>query len=91
MVHNGKVVGHIDPQGGVTEYTNPFLFEPGVVTTSPLLTSPFVKAQAQKEKKKPPVNTRVFTDVEGYLKWVTEEWDPINEAMGLVDLTVEKM
>lgn len=92
MVHNMKVIGHIDPQGGVTEYDNPFDY---------IVSSPKAKKQVEKEvakreekaKAKPQTKTSNVpsfgSDVEGYLKWVTEEWDPITEAMGLVDLHVE--
>lgn len=92
MVHNMKVIGHIDPQGGVTEYDNPFDY----IEASE---KPQKKARVEKEvakreaakpqKKNPPVNAPAFTDVERYLKWVTEDWDPIGEAMRLVDLHVE--
>lgn len=94
MVHNMKVIGHIDPQGGVTEYDNPFEYlasEPKPKKTSRVEKEVAKREAAKPQKKNPPVNAPAFTDVEGYLKWVTEDWDPIGEAMGLVDLTVPMM
>lgn len=93
MVHNMRVIGHIDPQGGVTEYDNPFEYlasEPKPKKTS-RVEKEVAKREAAKPQKKKTVPTvpSFGTDVEGYLRWVTEEWDPIREAMGLVDLTVE--
>lgn len=90
MVHNMKVIGHIDPQGGVTEYDNPFDYIEA--SEKPQKKSRVEKEVAKREAAKPknsPVGAGAPTDVEGYLKWVTEEWDPITEAMGLVDLHVE--
>jgi hypothetical protein len=96
MVHNMRVIGHIDPQGGVTEYDNPFEY----LASEPKPKKNRVEKEVAKreEKKKEKAvrpqtkasNVPSFgTDVEGYLKWVTEDWDPITEAMGLVDLTVK--
>jgi hypothetical protein len=94
MVHNMKVIGHIDPQGGVTEYDNPFEY---LASDKPKKASRVEKEIAKREAAKPqkkavqksvPSSPSFGTDVEGYLKWVTEEWDPISEAMALVDLTV---
>lgn len=88
MVHNMKVIGHIDPQGGVTEYDNPFDY----IEASE---KPQKKSKVEKEvaKRKPQTKTSNVpsfgSDVDAYLKWVTEEWDPIGEAMRLVDLHVE--
>lgn len=91
MVHNMKVIGHIDPQGGVTEYDNPFEY---LASGKPKKVSRVEKEVAKREAAKPQVaaqpKTPSFgTDVEGYLRWVTEDWDPIGEAMKLVDLTVK--
>lgn len=91
MVHNMKVIGHIDPQGGVTEYDNPFDYmasEPKAKKTSRVEKEVAKREAAKPQKKNPPV---ALTDVDAYLKWVTEDWDPIGEAMGLVDLTVMQM
>ena len=94
MVHNMRVIGHIDPQGGVTEYDNPFEY---LASDKPKKASRVEKEVAKREEKKKAAKpqTKVSnvpsfgTDVDSYLKWVTEDWDPITEAMGLVDLTVE--
>lgn len=93
MVHNMKVIGHIDPQGGVTEYDNPFEYMKGAdKPAKKQVEKEVAKREAAKpQKKSTPVAPSFGTDVEGYLKWVTEDWDPISEAMGLVDLTVPMM
>ena len=92
MVHNMKVIGHIDPQGGVTEYDNPFEY---LASDKPKKASRVEKEVAKREAAKPqkkksvPTAPSFGTDVDSYLKWVTEDWDPIGEAMRLVDLTVK--
>lgn len=93
MVHNMRVIGHIDPQGGVTEYDNPFeyLASEKPKPAKKQVEKEVAKREAAKPKKDSPVNAPAFTDVDAYLKWVTEDWDPISEAMGLVDLTVPMM
>lgn len=81
MVLNDKVIGHIDPHGGVTEYDNPFDYMEA-------------SDKPQKKKKKEPTPTPVSVpqaqtqDVDEFLKWANE-WDPISLASGLVDLKVE--
>lgn len=96
MVHNMRVIGHIDPQGGVTEYDNPFDYiesseKPRKKQVEKEVAKYEEKKKAAKPQTKAPVTPSFGTDVEGYLKWVTEDWDPISEAMGLVDLTVPMM
>ena len=93
MVHNMRVIGHIDPQGGVTEYDNPFdyLASEKPKPAKKQVEKEVAKREAAKPQKKASTVPSFGTDVEGYLKWVTEDWDPISEAMGLVDLTVPMM
>ena len=93
MVHNMKVIGHIDPQGGVTEYDNPFDYMKGAdKPAKKQVEKEVAKREAAKPQKKDvPTAPSFGTDVDAYLKWVTEDWDPISEAMGLVDLTVPMM
>lgn len=93
MVHNMRVIGHIDPQGGVTEYDNPFeyLASEKPKPAKKQVEKEVAKREAAKPKKDSPVAPSFGTDVDSYLKWVTEDWDPISEAMGLVDLTVPMM
>lgn len=87
MVLNDKVIGHIDPHGGVTEYDNPFDY---------MMDTDKPKKKKKEEKKAPapsPVSVSVPaaqtpTDVDEFLKWANE-WDPISLASGLVDLKVE--
>ncbi len=94
MVHDGRVIGHIDPQGGVTEYDNPFDYMKGADKPAKKQVEKEVAKREEKKaapKAKPQtVSSPSFgTDVEGYLRWVTEDWDPISEAMRLVDLSVD--
>ena len=94
MVHNMRVIGHIDPQGGVTEYDNPFdyLASEKPKPAKKQVEKEVAKREAAKPQKKNVSDVPSFgTDVDAYLKWVTEDWDPISEAMGLVDLTVPMM
>ena len=91
MVLKGKVIGHIDPHGGVTEYDNPFDF---LASEKPKASQSKVEKEVakQEEKKKelPPVKKGDFgpNDASEYLDWVNNKWDPIAEAMNMVDLTV---
>lgn len=97
MVHNMKVIGHIDPQGGVTEYDNPFDYlasekpKPAKKQVEKEVAKYEEKKKAAKPQTKASDVPSFGTDVDGYLKWVTEDWDPVSEAMGLVDLTVPMM
>lgn len=94
MVLKGKVIGHIDPHGGVTEYDNPFDF---LASEKPKASQSKVEKEVakQEEKKKelPPVKKGDFgpNDASEYLDWVNNKWDPIAEAMNMVDLTVPDM
>lgn len=83
MVLNDKVIGHIDPHGGVTEYDNPFDY----------MEASDKPQKKKKKEEKAPVSVSVSaaqtpTDVDEFLKWANE-WDPISLASGLVDLKVE--
>ena len=86
MVLNDKVIGHIDPHGGVTEYDNPFDY---------MEASDKPQKKKKKEEKKPVPQTQTSPEVpqspvnvDEFLKWANE-WDPISLASGLVDLKVE--
>lgn len=85
MVLNDKVIGHIDPHGGVTEYDNPFDY---------MMNTDKPQKKKKKEEKKPvpqaqsPTLVPQVQDVDEFLKWANE-WDPISLASGLVDLKVE--
>lgn len=85
MVLNDKVIGHIDPHGGVTEYDNPFDYMEAS-------DKPQKKKKKEKEEKKTPVpQTQTVSSpvsVDEFLKWANE-WDPISLASGLVDLKVD--
>jgi hypothetical protein len=82
MVLNDKVIGHIDPHGGVTEYDNPFDY---------MEASDKPQKKKKKEEKKAPTpvpQAQTPSDVDEFLKWANE-WDPISLASGLVDLKVD--
>ena len=84
MVLNDKVIGHIDPHGGVTEYDNPF--DDMMNTDKPQKK----KKKEEKKEEKAPVSVpqAQIQDVDEFLKWANE-WDPISLASGLVDLKVD--
>lgn len=86
MVLNDKVIGHIDPHGGVTEYDNPFEYMMNADKPQKKKKEA-PKKEEKKAKAKPQMNASP-TDVDEYLKWANE-WDPISLASGLVDLKVE--
>ena len=86
MVLNDKVIGHIDPHGGVTEYDNPFEYMMNADKPQKKKKEA-PKKEEKKAKAKPQMNASP-TDVDEYLKWANE-WDPISLASRLVDLKVE--
>lgn len=85
MVCKGVVIGHIDPHGGVTEYSTPFDY----------LAPSSRKKEKAKEKvvaataatKKEAADTTVSADE--YLKWTKNNWDPISIAKAAVSLEVK--
>ena len=87
MVLNDKVIGHIDPHGGVTEYDSPFDYMEAADKPQKKK-----KEKKKEEEKKPVPQTPTLVpqvqDVDEYLKWANE-WDPISLASGLVDLEVK--
>ena len=88
MVCKGVVIGHIDPHGGVTEYSTPFDY---------LAPSSRKKEKTKPEKKeevvkKTPVAATAATtlvDAEEYLRWAREKWDPISLAKAAVSIDVK--
>lgn len=86
MVLNDKVIGHIDPHGGVTEYDNPFDY---MEASDKPQKKKKKKKEEKKEKSPTPASVpQAPTGVDEFLKWANE-WDPISLASGLVDLKVE--
>lgn len=85
MVSRGVVIGHIDPQGGVTEYTSPFDY---IVPK---------KAKKREEAVKTAMKTPVIAEeaaatsvgAEEYLRWAREKWDPISLAKAAVNIEVK--
>ena len=85
MVCKGVVIGHIDPHGGVTEYSTPFDY----ILPSSSTKKEKVKA---KEQKKERVSTPADTGAvraEEYLQWIRDNWDPISIAKAAVSLEVK--
>lgn len=82
MVCKGVVIGHIDPHGGVTEYSTPFDY----ITPSPKTKKEKVKA---KEQKKERVSTPAPVGADEYLQWARNNWDPISIAKAAVSLEVK--
>lgn len=87
MVNKGVVIGHIDPQGGVTEYSSPFDY----------ITPKKAKAKPEKReevtKKSPVVAADAVTmdvkSAEEYLVWARDNWDPISLAKAAVTIEVK--
>lgn len=87
MVCKGVVIGHIDPHGGVTEYSSPFDY------ITPKKTKK--KEEKREEQKKERVSTSADTGAaapvgaDEYLQWVRDNWDPISIAKAAVSLEVK--
>ena len=89
MVCKGVVIGHIDPHGGVTEYSTPFDY---ITPKNKTKKKETVKEQ-KKEKKKAstPADTGADAPVgaDKYLQWIKDNWDPISIAKAAVSLEVK--
>ena len=91
MVCKGVVIGHIDPHGGVTDYSTPFDY----ITPSPKTKKEKVKAKEQKKEKAvgadAPTSVKSFVPAEAdeYLVWARDNWDPISIAKAAVSLEVK--
>ena len=88
MVCKGVVIGHIDPHGGVTEYSTPFDY------IMPARKEKKKKAAVKKEKAvgaDAPTSVKSFVPAEAdeYLKWARNNWDPISIAKAAVSLEVK--
>lgn len=90
MVCKGIVIGHIDPHGGVTEYSTPFDYIMPAQKTK--------KKETVKEQKKEktvgasaPTSVKSFVPAEAdeYLRWARDNWDPISIAKAAVSLEVK--
>lgn len=88
MVCKGVVIGHIDPHGGVTEYSTPFDY---IMPTQKAKKKETVKEQQKKEKVSTPAETGASAPVgaEEYLLWARDNWDPISIAKAAVSLEVK--
>lgn len=84
LVHGMTVIGHISPTGSVTEYHKPFRY----------LTSK-VKAKAKEKEKEPErekeTGYEMPVDIDGFLFWSKEEYNPIAEAKALFKEDIEKV
>ena len=91
MVCKGVVIGHIDPHGGVTEYSTPFDY------IMPAQKAKKKKEVVKKEKAEtvgadaPTNSVKSFVPAEAdeYLKWARDNWDPISIAKAAVSLEVK--
>ena len=86
MVCKGVVIGHIDPHGGVTEYSTPFDY-----ITPKNKTKKKEAVKKEKEKASTPADTGADAPVRAdkYLQWVRDNWDPISVAKAAVSLEVK--
>lgn len=87
MVSKGVVIGHIDPQGGVTEYSSPFDYIRPKKATNKKREEAFTAAVAATTKKEETAATSV--DAEEYLAWARDNWDPISLAKAAVNIEVK--
>ena len=85
MVCKGVVIGHIDPHGGVTEYSTPFDY---ITPKNKTKKKETVKEQ-KKEKKKASTPADTGADADEFLQWVRNNWDPISIAKAAVSLEVK--
>lgn len=87
MVSRGVVIGHIDPQGGVTEYTSPFDY----ITPKKAKAKPEKREEVFKAATTVKVEETAATsvDAESYLRWAREKWDPISLAKAAVNIEVK--
>ena len=87
MVCKGVVIGHIDPHGGVTEYSTPFDY---ITPKNKTKKKEAVKEQ-KKEKTDAPTSVKSFAPAEAgeYLLWIRNNWDPISIAKAAVSLEVK--
>ena len=85
MVCKGVVIGHIDPHGGVTEYSTPFDY------IMPAQKVKKKKEAVKKERVSTPADTGAAAPVgaDEYLQWARNDWDPINIAKAAVSLEVK--
>lgn len=86
MVCKGVVIGHIDPHGGVTEYSSPFDY------ITPVQKAAKKKKEAEKkERVSTPADTGAAAPVgaEEYLQWARDNWDPISLAKAAVNVEVK--
>ena len=85
MVCKGVVIGHIDPHGGVTEYSTPFDY---ITPKNKTKKKEAVKEQ-KKEKEKASTSADTLVRADKYLQWVRDNWDPISIAKAAVSLEVK--
>lgn len=79
LVHEMEVIGHITPTGGVTEYNNPFEY---------LIGKP-EKKKEEKKREAPVEEPRGEIDIDKFLIWASDTYDPIGEACAMFNLEIE--
>ena len=85
MVCKGVVIGHIDPHGGVTEYSTPFDY----ITPKNKTKKKEVVKEHKKEKEKASTPADTGAGADEYLQWIRDNWDPISIAKAAVSLEVK--
>ena len=87
MVCKGVVIGHIDPHGGVTEYSTPFDY----ITPKNKTKKKEAVKKEKTEKASTPADTGADAPVRAdeFLQWVRDNWDPISIAKAAVNLEVK--
>ena len=88
MVSRGVVIGHIDPQGGVTEYTSPFDYITPKKAKSKKREE-VVEAIASTKKEEEVASATTSVSAEEYLRWARDNWDPISLAKAAVTIDVK--
>ena len=85
LVHGMTVIGHISPTGSVTEYHKPFRYLSSKVKA---------KAKVEKEperKEEKETGYEMPVDIDGFLSWSKEQYNPIAEAKALFKEDIEKV
>lgn len=86
MVCKGVVIGHIDPHGGVTEYSTPFDY---IMPAQKAKKKETVKKEKAEAPAPSEVKSFVPAEADEYLMWARDNWDPISIAKAAVSLEVK--
>ena len=90
LVHGMTVIGHISPTGSVTEYHKPFRYLSSKVKAK--AKEPEREKESEREvEKERETDYEMPVDLDGFLSWSKEEYDPIAEAKALFKEDIEKV